>query len=129
MKDRELTGKPMKDFFDCTTSPSTILAVIYRALAKRIERHRIEGRAERCLDVVRRKDFTDDARKKSRCELKKYLKMEKTLSWKFQRGIPALSSRSVPNCLIHTVEDTSSRGTKISGHKRNLTLQLIDSTQ
>lgn len=71
MKDRELTGKPMKDFFDCTTSPSTILAVIYRALAKRIERHRIEGRAERCLDVVRRKDFTDDARKKSRCELKK----------------------------------------------------------
>lgn len=26
MKDAELTGMPMKDFFDCTTSPSGILA-------------------------------------------------------------------------------------------------------
>lgn len=45
-----LTGMPMKDFFDCTTSPSTIAAVVQDTPVCKTKRQRIER--SRLLRIV-----------------------------------------------------------------------------
>lgn len=56
---------PIMDFFDWTTSPSTILAVVYRTLAEEYKDKGLRGEWRGCLDVGRRKVCTDDG---ERCE-------------------------------------------------------------
>ena len=53
----ERTGMPMKDFFACTTSPSTILAASYGTVKMKSKQRRIEWRG---FDVMSSRCFADD---------------------------------------------------------------------